>query len=581
MNRETGLRMLKIIGKNRGSGMGALLAALLSVIAVLLGPLLIGRAIDQMLGINAVDFNGLANILLALALIYLIGTIFGWLLTYLTNSIAYQTANDLRHQLIDKVNSLPLNFFDNQSHGDTSSRFINDVDAISDGLLQGIATLLTGIVTICGAIGFMLLINPVMTVVVLLSAPASFLMARFITRRSQQLFKVQAKCLGKLNGYAEEIISGQKTVKAFCYEQPAFAAFEAINSTLYDVGIKSQFYGSLSGPTTRLVNNITFAVIGVIGCTLAIAGRLTVGDITGFLIYSNLFAKPFNDLSGVFTQIQAAMASAQRVFGILDLPAEKPDAKNAVVLKNSRGAICFKQVSFSYDPGQPLISDFDLDVKPGSSIAIVGQTGAGKTTLVNLLMRFYEVNSGVISVDGIDAKTIARDSLRSNFGMVLQDTWLFSGSIRDNIAYGRPDATIAEIVAAAKAAEAHDFIMRLPDGYDTLVADAGENLSQGQRQLLAIARVMLIDPPMLILDEATSSIDSRTEIHIQKAFMKMIKGRTSFVIAHRLSTIREADQILVLDHGHIVESGSHQQLLKNGSYYEKLYRSQFLPVLSR
>lgn len=578
MNRKTLIRILKYIGKYKAYVLASLAAAIFSVVSSLIGPMLIGRSIDYMIGKGEVDFGAVFKILVVLSLIYACGSIFVWLLTYLTNLISYQTVNDMRIQLFEKVNSLPLKFFDTNPHGDTISRFINDIDAVSDGMLQGLSTMLTGIVTIIGAIGFMLYISPIMTVIVILSAPASFLMARFITKRSQQMFKTQAKSLGKLNGYVEEIIGGQKVVKAFNYEERSFKVFEEINNQLYSAGVKSQFYGSLSGPTTRLVNNITYSIIGVTGSILAILGRLTVGDISSFLIYSNLFAKPFNDITGVFTQIQGAAASAQRIFHILDMQSEKADDKDAVNIKHSEGNISFNNVNFSYNTDGALITNFNLNVKPGSRIAIVGHTGAGKTTLVNLLMRFYDVNSGNISVDGIDIRNITRNSLRSKFGMVLQDTWLFAGSIRDNIAYGKPDATEYEIIAAAKAADAHSFIRRLPNGYNTLITDAGENLSQGQKQLLTIARVMLVDPPMLILDEATSNIDTRTEIHIQKAFLKMIKGRTSFVIAHRLSTIREADLILVMDNGNIVESGTHDELLKKGGYYEKLYNSQFATV---
>ena len=578
MSKDTLTRILKYIGKYKGYVFIAFIAAILSVVSSLMGPMLIGKAIDHMTGVGAVDFGAIFRILILLSIVYAAGNLFVWLLTYLANGISYRTVNDMRHELIDKINTLPLKFYDSNAHGDTISCFINDMDAISDGMLQSISTLLTGIVTIIGAIAFMLYISPIMTVVVLLSAPASFMMARFITKRSQQMFKTQAESLGKLNGYIEEIIGGQKVVQAFNYEERSFKEFKKINNTLYSSGVRSQFYGSLSGPTTRLVNNITYIAIGVIGSILAILGKLTVGDISSFLIYSNLFAKPFNDITGVFTQMQSAVASAQRIFYILDIPSEKPDGKDSIDIKHSQGAISFNNVNFSYNPKHPLITNFNLDVKPGTRVAIVGQTGAGKTTIVNLLMRFYDIDSGSITVDGIDIKTIARDDLRCSFGMVLQDSWLFSGSIGENIAYGKPEATDEEVIAAAKSSGAHDFIKCLPKGYNTLISDAGENLSQGQKQLLTIARVMLVDPPMLILDEATSNIDTRTEIHIQKAFLKMIEGRTSFVIAHRLSTIREADLILVLDNGNIVESGTHNQLLKNGSYYKKLYNSQFAPV---
>lgn len=578
MINNTLIRILKYMKKYKLYVIGSLIAAISSVILSLIGPMLIGKAIDNMIGKDQVAFGVIFRLLLVLALIYVCGSIFLWLLTYLTNCISYKTINDMRRELFDKINSLPLKFYDTNAHGDTISRFVNDMDAISDGMLQGISTLLTGIVTIVGAIVIMAYISPIMTIIVLLSAPASFFMARFITKRSQQMFKTQAKSLGKLNGYVEELIGGQKIIKAFNYEDQSFKEFEEINNALYTAGVKSQFYGSLSGPTTRLVNNITYSIIGVVGSILAILGKLTVGDISSFLIYSNLFAKPFNDITGVFTQIQGAVASAQRIFHILDMQSEKSNTKEDVNLQHLEGNISFKNVNFSYTADQPLITNFNLNVKPGSRIAIVGHTGAGKTTLVNLLMRFYDVTDGKIYIDGMDIKAISRNSLRCNFGMVLQDTWLFSGTIRDNISYGKPNATEEEVIAAAKAADAHSFIRHLPKGYDTLITDAGENLSQGQKQLLTIARVMLVDPPMLILDEATSNIDTRTEIHIQKAFLKMMEGRTSFVIAHRLSTIREADLILVMDNGNIVERGTHTELLKKDGYYEKLYNSQFSQV---
>ncbi|WNS44875.1 ABC transporter ATP-binding protein [Paenibacillus sp. MMS20-IR301] len=557
---------------------GAVICAILSVIASLIGPLLIGRAIDRMIGPDHVDFPEILRLLLILGAVYLAGSFFGWLLTYYTNKLAYRTVYDLRRELFDKLDALPLKFHDNHPQGDSISRFVNDMDAVSDGLLQGFSTLLTGIVTIAGAIGLMLYISPVMTLVVLLSAPATFFVARFITMRSQQLFREQAKILGGLNGYVEEIIGGQKVVQAYHYEDRSFAAFAKRNNDLYSAGVKSQFYGSLSNPTTRLVNNITFSVIAMIGSAIVIGGHLSVGDLSSFLIYSNLFAKPFNEITGVITQLQSATASAQRIFTVLDLPQEAPDAPDAHVLQGSQGTITFDQVSFAYTPERPLIKNFSLEVKPGTRVAIVGQTGAGKTTLVNLLMRFYEVGGGTISIDGKDITTITRDSLRRNFGMVLQETWLYGGSIRDNIAYGKPEASEAEVIAAAKAANAHSFIKRLPEGYDTKISASGDNLSQGQKQLLTIARVMLADPPMLILDEATSSIDTLTEVRIQKAFLAMIAGRTSFVIAHRLSTIREADLILFMKDGDIVESGTHEQLLESGGYYARLYNSQFAAV---
>lgn len=576
--KETWSRVLQYTKKYKMSVIWAIISAIVSVVASLIGPYLIGRAIDQMVGPNEVYFGVISSILISLAFIYTIGSIFTWVLTYLSNQIAYCTINDMRADLFDHIDELPLKFHDRHPHGDAISRFVNDMDAISDGLLQGISTLLTGIVTIVGAVGFMLYVNPLMTLVVVLSAPVTFFVARYITRRSQRLFKEQAQILGQLNGYIEEMIGGAKVVKAFHYEQRAEQDFKTLNQTLYDTGVKSQFASSLSNPTTRLVNNITFSAIAIIGSIAVIMARISVGDLSSFLIYANLFAKPFNEITGVLTQLQSATASAERIFAIMDLEVEKPDSPQNYQVDQNKGVIEFNHVKFAYVSERPLITDFSLTVQPGTRIAIVGQTGAGKTTLVNLLMRFYDVDAGTIMIDGVNIKDINRDSFRRNFGMVLQETWLFDGTIRDNIAYGKSDASDEEVIAAAKAANAHSFIKRLPEGYNTRISGTGDSLSQGQKQLLTIARVMLVDPPMLILDEATSSIDTLTEVRIQKAFLKMIEGRTSFVIAHRLSTIREADLILFMKNGDVVESGSHDDLLQRGGYYASLYNSQFAAV---
>ncbi|WP_044477308.1 ABC transporter ATP-binding protein [Paenibacillus antibioticophila] len=573
--KSTWLRIFKYMAAHRLLLLGSALSALISVLASLAGPLLIGKAIDRMLGQGAVEFDIVFRLLSWLAIIYALGSLFSWLLAYLTNRLAYQTVNSMREEMYDRLNNLPLNYHDNHPQGDSISRFVNDMDAISDGLLQGFSTLLTGIVTIVGSIVLMLYTSPIMTLAVLLSAPASYYVARYITRSSQQLFRDQAKIVGELNGYAEEMIGGQKIVQAFRYEKRSYEQFSDMNRHLYETGVKSQFISSISNPSTRLVNNITFSVIATVGSLMVIAARITVGDLSSFLIYANLFAKPFNEVTGVISQLQAATASAQRVFKVLDEHVETPDSSRSAILPHKQETIEFRHVRFAYRPDRPLISDLNLTVPPGTRIAIVGKTGAGKTTLVNLLMRFYDVDAGEIRIGGVNIKEMTRDSLRQAFGMVLQDTWLKSGTVRENIAYGKPEATEAEVVAAAKAANAHSFIKRLPEGYDTVISGSGEQLSQGQKQLLTIARVMLVDPPMLILDEATSSIDTLTEIRIQQAFQRMMQGRTSFVIAHRLSTIRESDVILYMKDGDVVESGSHEELLSRGGYYAELYNSQF------
>ncbi len=578
MNRSVLSRLLTYLKNFRFSFFAAVFSAIVTVAASLAGPLYIGKAIDQMFGIGKVSFTAVLHLLLVLAIIYGFGSISGWFLTYLSNDIAYNSVNQLRRELFNQLNHLPVSFFDTTPRGDTISRFINDMDAISDGLLQGISILFTGVFTIVGSVGFMLWLNPTMTLVVLASAPVAFFVARFVTRLIQRMFRQQAACLGNLNGYIEELISGQEVVRAFSYEEPSFEQFKKLNDELNDVGVRAQFYSSLVNPSTRLINNLTYAVVGIIGSISAIQGHLTIGEISSFLIYSGLFARPFNDITAVLAQFQSAFASAQRIFYILDLKPESPDAKKQLQVIPGDDRVTFKDVDFSYTPSHPLITGLNLVIQPGSRIAIVGHTGAGKTTLVNLLMRYYDVNAGSISIDGDRINDVSRNSLRRNIGMVPQETWLFSGTIRENIAYGKPNASEAEVIAAAKAVNAHAFILRLPYGYETHINDAGDDLSQGQKQLLTIARVMLVNPPMLILDEATSNIDTRTEQIIQKAFDKLSSGKTSFIIAHRLSTIQNADLILVMDKGNIIESGTHQQLLALNGAYTHLYNSQFAPT---
>ncbi|WFR59751.1 ABC transporter ATP-binding protein [Anaerocolumna sp. AGMB13025] len=538
-------------------------------------PLLTGHAIDKIVGVSQVDFKGLIHIIIQLLVLFLVSSVFQWLMSYVSSIVSYNTIHDIRKEAFEKLNTLPLKYFDGNAHGDIISRLTNDIDAISDGLLQGITQVMSAVVIIAGCFIFMLTISPIITLAVVLITPLCFFIASFIAKHSKRMFAEQSKTVGELNGYVEEIIGNQKIVNAFGYEEESLKHFNEINNRLYKAGQKAQWYSSLTNPTTRLINNIAYVSVTVIGGFLAVAGRLSVGNIASFLTYSNQFAKPINEITAIASQIQSAFASAERIFFLLDLSEDTPVLKPEESLLDCEGKVSFKQVSFSYREEVPLIRNLNLEVDKGNMIAIVGPTGSGKTTLVNLLMRFYDVNSGEISIDGKDIYHINRDKLRRTIGMVLQESWLFSGTVAENIAYGKPEATREEIVSAAKAARAHSFIKRLPNGYDTRIEEDGGNLSQGQKQLLTIARVMIIDPPMLILDEATSSIDTRTEINIQKAFNKMMEGRTSFVIAHRLSTIKEADTILVLQHGDIVEQGSHEELLKRKGFYYTLYNSQF------
>ena len=576
MDKQVVKRLLKFTKPYIGYLIMALICALFSVTFTLLGPVLIGKGIDLIIGPNNVDFNGILKIIVILIATIILGALFQWLMSLCTNIVTQKTVKDLRTTAFNKINEVPLKYIDSNPHGDIINRVVNDINLISDGLLQGFTQLFTGIVTIVGTLLFMLSINVSIALVVVLVTPLSLFVASFIAKKSHNSFRVQSATRGELSGYIEEILGNQKVVKAFSYEDEAEEKFKEINARLYESGVKSQFYSSLTNPSTRFVNGIVYAAVGVIGALLAIKGKLTIGDISCFLSYANQYTKPFNEISGVITELQTAFASAKRVFNLLDELPETPEDKDAISLVKADGYLEINNVNFSYSENKKLIENLNLKVKPGNRIAIVGPTGCGKTTIINLLMRFYDVTSGEIKVDNTNITHLTREGLRRNFGMVLQDTWLYSGTVKENIAYGKADATDEEIIEAAKAAHAHNFIMRLPNGYNTLINDDGSNISQGQKQLLCIARVMLTKPPMLILDEATSSIDTRTEIYIQNAFDKMMEGRTSFIVAHRLSTIKEADLILVMNSGKIIEQGKHEQLLAANGFYANLYNSQFI-----
>lgn len=552
----------------------AFISAVINISLSLLTPILIGRAVDLIVGKNNVDFNKLVNILILLLVTIIFSSLFQLIMTRCTNIVSYKTIKDLRIDVFNKLNSLPLKYIDGNSHGSIINTVINDIEIISDGLLQGFSQLFTGVITIIGTLIFMLFIDIKIALLVVIITPLSLFTASTIAKYCHSMFRNQSKVRGELTGYVEEMIGNQKIIKAFSYEDRAIEKFELINKSLYTYGQKAQFYSALTNPVTRFVNGIVYAVVGIVGAISAINGTLSIGNLSAFLSYANQYTKPFNEISGVITELQAAFASASRVFKILDEVPEIQDKSTAINLENCEGNVSINNLYFSYSEDKPLIEDFNLKVKPGDRIAIVGPTGCGKTTLINLLMRFYNIKSGEIKIDNINIDDITRTSTRGLYGMVLQDTWLFSGSVRDNIAYGKDDATLDEVIEAAKAAHAHKFIMRLPKGYNTILTE-DSSLSQGQKQLLCIARVMLSKPPMLILDEATSSIDTRTEIYIQRAFNKLMEGRTSFIVAHRLSTIREADLILVMNDGKIIEQGNHNELLSKNGFYANLYNSQF------
>lgn len=551
-----------------------LVCAVISIALSLWMPILIGRGVDYIVGPGQVDFSGVMRYVIILGVNIGVTVVFQYLMSLCTNQITYKTIQNIRKDAFEKFNTVPLKYIDSHSHGDLMSRFVNDIELISNGLLQGLTQLFTGVVTILGTLAFMLSINMSITVVVVLVTPLSIFVAGIIARLSYSKFKEQSVVRGDLSGFVEEMVGNQKVVTAFSHEEKAEQAFEAINQRLYRCGVRAQFYSSLTNPSTRFVNAMVYAAVGITGAISVIGGGLSVGQLSSFLSYANQYTKPFNEVTGVLTEIQTAFASARRVFALLD---ERPEPSDAELpaLPPAEGAVCVEHADFSYQPDTRLIKDLNITAEPGQRIALVGPTGCGKTTIINLLMRFYDVDRGSIAVDGHPVKSVTRSSLRGQYGMVLQDTWLFSGTIRENIAYGRPDATDEEIVEAARKAYADSFIRQLEKGYDTQIAEGCDNLSQGQRQLLCIARVMLTKPPMLILDEATSSIDTRTEVRIQNAFNDMMKGRTSFVVAHRLSTIRSADTILVMNQGRIIERGNHETLMAQNGFYTKLYNSQF------
>ena len=573
------LRVLQYVKPYRVLVIVSLLCACVSAAAQLLIPVLTGKAIDQMIGAGQVNLSGVLVFAVWIAVVAALSAVAQQFLATSNNKIAYNISRDLRNAAFHKLQRLPLSYLDAHPSGDLVSRMIADVDTFSDGLLMGFTQLFTGVVLIVGTLTIMLIKNWMIALLVVVLTPLSMFVASFIARKTHHYFTEQARVRGQQTALINELIEGQKVVQSFGHEAASLSDFDCINDELGRVSLNATFFSSLTNPSTRLVNNIIYAAVALVGALSAVGGGISMGDLSVFLSYASQYAKPFNEISGVVTELQNALACAARVFSLLDEDDRVPDKENAAVL-SPKGTVDLKDVCFRYVPDRPLIEDFNLHVKPGQRIAIVGPTGCGKTTMINLLMRFYDVNSGAILIDGTDTRDATRHSLRKSFGMVLQDTWLKAGTIRDNIAYGRPDASEEDVIAAAKAAHAHSFIRRLPDGYDTVITENGGNISQGQKQLLCIARVMLGGengelPPMLILDEATSSIDTRTEIKIQSAFARLMNGRTSFIVAHRLSTIQEADVILVMKDGHIIEQGTHEELLKKQGFYANLYQSQF------
>ena len=575
VNKGTLRRVLELIRPYAGLVVLTLVLAVVTVVTTLLAPVISGKAVDLIIGPGQVDFGGVAKLAIAMAGTVACTAVSQWLMNVVNNRITFHVVRDMRVRAFEQLEQLPLKYMDAHRPGDAISRITTDVEQFSDGLLLGFTQLFTGILTICGTLGVMLFIDWRIALVVVALTPLSIFVARFIATHTYSMFKVQSETRAELTSLVDELVGNEHLVRAFGYESRAEERFDKINLDLQSCGVRAVFFSSMTNPCTRFVNSLVYAAVGVLGAFAAIAGGITVGDLSVFLNYANQYTKPFNDISDVMTEFQNALACAQRVFDFIDETPILPDAPDAVELPHGAGAVEFEHVKFRYVPDVPLIEDMNLKVEPGQRIALVGPTGCGKTTLVNLLMRFYEINGGTLRVDGHPIDGVTRDSLRGNLGMVLQETWLKAGTIAENIAYGRPDATREEIIAAAKKARAHSFICRLPNGYDTEVAEDGGNISQGQRQLLCIARVMLRRPPILILDEATSSIDTRTEVLVQDAFEELMKGRTSFIVAHRLSTIKNADQILVMKDGNIIERGTHDELLDRGGFYAKLYESQF------
>lgn len=576
-NRETEKRILKLIKPYGHLLIMSLIFAVISVVLTLYAPVITGQGIDFIVGKKQVNFAALMPLLVKFGIVVGATALAQWLMNLCNNKITYHVVKDIRTEAFENLEILPLRYIDGNQYGEVISKVITDVDQFSDGLLLGFSQLFTGVITILGTLLFMLSVNFKITLVVVLITPLSLFVASFIARRTFSMFKLQSETRGKMTSLVEEMVGNQRIVKAFSHEEEAKEKFNVINEDLRKCSLRAIFFSSITNPATRFVNGLVYAGVGIVGAVSAIRGVITVGQLSCFLSYANQYTKPFNEISGVVTELQNALASASRVFELIDEKPQTPDQPDAIELRPDmvNGNVALKNVHFSYNAEVPLIEGLNLTVKPGQRIAIVGPTGCGKTTIINLLMRFYDVDSGEITVSEHPIKTLTRDSLRTNYGMVLQETWLKSGTIGENIAYGKPDASREEIEEAAKSAHAHSFIKRMPEGYDTVISEAGGNLSQGQKQLLCIARVMLCLPPMLILDEATSSIDTRTEIKIQRAFEKMMRGRTSFIVAHRLSTIREADIILVMKNGAIIEQGNHEALLRNKGFYAELYNSQF------